>query len=258
MDMCFKSRMLGCALVCSLSGSLYAATMGDTSPAFEGFVLGVGAGYVNTNLDKWTNITMFSAFPSVTEYYREDNIKDTLSPIANASYFGALQDQWLWGIKGVYKYLEIEHPSLSWSGTYQNGAYQAAVFHTKVVQEFFLTLDAGYQLLPNLLVYLGLGPSVTGVQNELRGNRLSSTSTLFEYTEITKNKTLWGGAGQVGFGYMLPNRFMLDFSYNLVVTPRSSMPTTYFTSEKGMYSTFSQRVQLLEQGLNITVNKYFS
>lgn len=254
-----NSRMLVSVLICFLSHSLYAGTMGASQSNFEGFLFGVGTGYVNTNLTKWTNITMRSTFSPVTEYYREDNIKETLSPIANASYFTALQDQWLWGVKGVYKYLGIQHPTLSWSGTYQNGAYQEAVFHTKVEQEFFLTLDAGYQILPNLLGYLGVGPSITGLQNQLRGNLLSSTSTVFQYTEKTSNKIAWGVAGQVGFGYMLPGRFMLDFSYNLVVTPKSTMPTTFFAANTASFcSTFSQRVQLLEQGLNITVNKYFS
>ena len=257
--MFLKSRMLVGILSCFVLNTLYAGTMGASRSDFEGCLFGVGTGYVNTNLSKWTDITMHSTFLPVTEYYREDNIKETLSPIANASYFGALQEQWLWGIKGVYKYLGIQHPTLSWSGTYQNGTYQEAVFHTKVVQEFFLTLDAGYQIYPNLLGYLGIGPSITELQNQLRGNLLPSTSTAFQYVEKTRSKTIWGVAGQVGFGYMLPGRFMLDFSYNLVVSPKTSMPTTYFaTNTASFYSTSSQRVQLLEQGLNITVNKYFS
>ncbi len=254
-----KGRMLLGGFTVLFSSLLHAGTMGEPPSSFEGFLFGVGGGYENTNLSKWTDITMFSTFPSVTEYYRQDNIKNTFSPIANASYFGAVKEQWLWGIKGVYKYLGVQHPTLVWSGTYQNGTYQEASFHTKLVQEFFLTLDAGYQIFPNWLVYLGVGPSITGVQNELRGNLLPSTSTTFTYSEKTRSKTLWGVAGQVGFEYMLPNRFMLDLSYNLVVSPKSTMPTTYFaTNTAHFYSAFSQRIQLLEQGLNVTVNKYFS
>jgi hypothetical protein len=255
----FKSRMLGLSLICFFSGLTQAGTMGSVISNFEGFAFGVGGGYVNTNLSKRTDITQLSIYPSVTEYYREDNIKDSLSPIANASYFGALSNEWLWGIKGVYKYLGITHPNIDWSGTYQNGSYQEGSFHTKVVQEFFLTANAGYQILPNWLVYLGAGPSITDMQTELRGNLLGSTSTTFQYSEVTKNKVLWGVAGQVGFGLMLPNRVMLDFSYNLVVTPQANMSKTYFaTDTASFYSAFSQRVQLFEQGLNITVNKYFA
>ena len=254
-----KSRMLFLISSCFFSGLIQAGTMGGDMPTFDGFSFGVGTGYVNTNLSKWTDVTMLSTYPSVTEYYRADNIKESISPLVNMSYFSDLQNQWLWGIKGIYKYLGMQHPTRSWSGTYQNGSYQAGVFHTQVVQEFFLTIDAGYQIFPNWLVYLGVGPSITEAKNELRGNLLSSTSTIFQYSEQTKSKTLWGVAGQVGFGLMLPHRFMLDLSYNLVVTPKNKIPTTYFsTNTAHFYSTFSQRVQLFEQGLNVTVNKYFS
>ncbi len=259
MDMSLKRRMLGCAFAGLLSPSLYAGTMGEPMPSFEGFLFGVGGGYLNTNLSKWTNVTMLSTFPSITEYYQADNIKSSFSPIANASYFSAFQDLWLWGIKGVYKYLGVQHPSLLWSGTYQNGTYQEATFHTELVQEFFLTLNAGYQIFPNWLVYLGVGPSITEAETELRGNLLPNTSISFQYSEQTKSKVLWGVAGQVGFEYMLPHRFMLDLSYNLVVSPKTTMPTTYFsTNTTSFYSAFTQRVRVLDQGLNVTVNKYFS
>ncbi len=247
------------ACLFAFSHTSYAGTMGAPQANFEGLLFGVGGGYLNTNLTKWTNATMFSTFPAVTEFFRQDNIKDTLSPIANASYFADFKDDWLWGIKGVYKYLGVQHPGLFWSGTYQNGTYQEAFFQTELVQEFFLTLNAGYQLFPNWLVYLGVGPSITDAETELRGNLLSSTATTFQYVETTRSKVVWGVAGQVGFEYMLPHRFMLDLSYNLVVSPKTTMPTTYFaTDTANFYNTFTQRVQLLEQGLNVTVNKYFA
>lgn len=256
----YRMRVLSSLLLCSTV--MHAGSMGTaTHSNFTGALLGVGAGYVNTNLSKWTDVTMFSTFPSVTEYFREDNIKGTISPVVNASYFQDLNghEHWLWGIKGIYKYLGIQHPSLLWSGTYQNGTFQSATFHTKVVQEFFLTLDAGYQILPNWLVYLGFGPSITGMQTELRGNMLPSTATTFEYSEKTQSKVFWGVAGQVGLEYLLPNRFAVDFSYNLIASPKSTMPNTYFyTDTSAFYSRFTQHAQLLEQGLNITINKYFS
>ena len=96
-----KSRMLSVCMAGLVSGMSYAGTMGKPISNFEGVFAGVGAGYVNTNLSKWTNITMRSPFSPVTEYYREDNIKETLSPIANVGYFWAWQADWLWGIKGV-------------------------------------------------------------------------------------------------------------------------------------------------------------
>jgi len=240
------------------SAILHAGTMGP-APSFEGLSFGVGAGYVNTNSSKWTDVSMVSPFPIVTEYFRGDDIKSSFSPIVDASYFYALENQWLVGLKGLYKYLGVPHSKIAWSGTFQNGTYQQADFHTKVIQEFFLTVDAAYQLFPNWMVYLGFGPAVTGVKNELRGNLLESTALNFQYTEKSSRKTLWGGAGQFGFEYLLPHRFTLDFSYNLIVSPTTDISPIYFrTNAASYYSKFSGQIQLLEQGLNITINKYFS
>lgn len=258
----FKNRMFLGSFMLLCSAQINAGTMGHQSADFTGFLAGVGGGYVNTNISKSTDVTMFSTFAPVTQYYREDNIKNSFSPIANASYFKTLDNVeepgWLWGIKGLYKYLGMEHPRITWSGTFQNGTYQEASFHTIAVQELFLTLNAGYQIFDSWLVYLGVGPSVTEVKNQLRGGLLESTSTTFQYTDRTRSKALWGVAGQVGFEYMLPHRFMLDLSYNLVVSPKGTMPKSYlYTGSSNVYTAFSQRVQLLEQGLNVTVNKYF-
>ena len=108
------------------------------------------------------------------------------------------------------------------------------------------------------MVYGGVGPSINTVSVELNGDMLPPTSFNFIPANITKNKTLWGGAGQVGFEYMLPNRFMIDISYNLVVSSQDSLPTINFqTTTGGVYTAFSQRVGVVEQGVNITINKYF-
>lgn len=255
----FLNRTFVSGLSCLFAGSLFAGTMGE-KPNFEGLVLGVGGGYVNTNLTKWIDVSMFSTFPTVSQFFRNDNIRDSFAPIANVSYFWASKesDGWYWGLKGFYKYLGIQHPTLPWSGTFQDGTFQNAVFHTEAVQEGFLTLNAGCQIFDNWMVYLGIGPSLTQLETELRGNLLPSTSTLFQYSETKRSKTLFGVAGQVGFDYLMPHRVMLDFSYNLVVTPKSHIPSTYFqTGTSGFYTRFSQDINLLEQGVNITVNKYF-
>lgn len=253
----FVLNLLGFLLI-SGSTSLYAGVMGNT-PGFDGASFGLGAGYVNTNSKKWTDVTMVSPFPSVTEYFRGDDIKSSLSPVVNASYLYALDHAWLVGVKGLYKYLGVQHSKIAWSGTYQNGTYQQADFHTTVVQEFFLTLEAGYQFVPNWMVYLGFGPAVTGIKHELRGNLLESTALNFQYTEKSSQKTLWGGAGQLGFEYVLPHQFAIDLSYNLIVSPTTDISPIYFrTNSINYYSKFSGQMQLLEQGFNFTINKYFS
>lgn len=250
-------NLLGLLLISSTANT-YAGTMGNT-PSFDGLSFGLGAGYVNTNSKKWTDVTMQSPFPSVTEYFRGDDIKSSLSPVVNASYLHSLDRAWLVGVKGLYKYLGVQHSKIAWSGTFQNGTYQQADFHTTLVQEFFLTLEAGYQFVPHWMVYLGFGPAVTGIKNELRGNLLESTALNFQYTEKSSRKTLWGGAGQLGFEYLLPHRLAIDLSYNLIVSPTTDISPIYFrTNSINYYSKFFGQMQLLEQGFNLTINKYFA
>ena len=94
-----KMRLCLWVLFFSVPQIIHAGTLGALeAPSFAGFLLGVGGGYVNANLSKWTDVTMVSTFAPVTEYYREDNIKDTLSPVVNASYFHHMVDGWLLGI----------------------------------------------------------------------------------------------------------------------------------------------------------------
>jgi len=245
-------------LTCCVGTHLYAGSMGS-SPGFAGFSFGAGGGYVNANSTERSIVTLVSPFPSVTQYFREEELENSFSPVVNASYFFNLENHWLMGVKAVYKYLSIRHSALTWSGTFQDGTVQQADIHKKREQEIFLMLDGAYQLFPNWLVYSGIGPSMTDLETELRGDVLTSTSTTFQYVEKTDKKTLWGVAGQIGFEYLLPKRFTIDLSYNVVVTPTGQMPTIFFnTATQGTYSTISQRIQLLEQGLNVTVNKYFS
>lgn len=237
----------------------HAGTMGEKS-SFAGLFAGAGGGYVNTNLTKETSVTMFSSFSPVTQYFREDNIRESFAPIADIAYFRAVPsyEETYVGLKAIYKYLGIQHPRIAWSGTFQNGTYQEASLLTEVVQELLFTANAGMAIHDNWLVYLGVGPSITEVRTNMRGSLLPATSVTFQFNDITNDKWLWGVAGQVGFEYLMPRRFMLDLSYNLVVTPKGQIPSTYFQSDtSGFYTRFSQRVSILEQGLNITVNKFF-
>lgn len=74
---------------------------------------------------------------------------------------------------------------------------------------------------------------------------------------MSQSKTIIGGAGQVGFEYMLPYRFMVDISYNFLATPKTSIPNIVFQAGSNNYSKFGQDLSVVEQGINITVNKYF-
>lgn len=224
---------------------------------FTGFSAGLGAGFSIFTLIKHTDFTMISSSPPELTSYRIETIKSNLAPIANISYYGNLKNNWLWGIKGVYKYIGVQQFDLSWSGIFENGAVQSAAAYPKITNEFFLNADLGYQI-GNWLLYAGVGPSVSTVQSHLKGSTLDAYSIQPVDYYLIYNKNLWGGAGQLGFQYLLPHRFAIDLSYNLSISTPTDMPTKYLqTGTAGTYTTLTQHTQIIEQGLNITINKYF-
>lgn len=248
-------KMLSIGFIC-FNTVLYAGSMGPTA-SYSGLWAGLGGGYINTTTTGNTNINMVSVSSSPREYLLNNNLENHFAPLANVGYFFDLSNSWLVGVKGVYKYINSEQFDQSFSGTFQDGTYQTAGLHTKLEHEAFFLLDGGYQF-GNWLVYGGLGPSINTVSEVLNGDVLPPTSFNFLPVNITTNKTLWGGAGQIGFEYLLPNRFMVDISYNLVVTGKTTMPTILFrTGASSAYTSFSQQVQVVEQGVSISINKYF-
>jgi len=242
--------------LCFSTIAAQAGTLGATSP-YSGFWVGVGGGYISTIINGDTNITMVSATPSVAEFLLGDNLATHFVPVVNAGYFYDMQNNWLLGVKGLYKYIGTKQFDQTWSGTFQNGTYQSAGLSTNLTQDFSLLLTGGYTF-GDWLVYGGAGPSLIDVSEKLNGDFLPANSFVFQPVNITHNKVIWGGAAQVGFEYMLPNRFMVDLSYSFLASGKQTIPTINFITEnRNNYTTFSQHLQALEQGINLTINKYF-
>ncbi len=246
----FKSLMLVSPL--SLAG-----TIGDATHLFSGFSAGVGGSYTYSNLNGQTNIIQINSAPSSAEYLLSHNILNHLAPVFNTSYYYPLGLDWDLGIKFLYKYIGQEQFDQTWSGTYQDGSYQSAGLRTKSVQNFNLLFNAGYQF-DQWFLYAGGGPGWADVEVELNGSLLPAGSLVFTPVNVTKKKTILGGAGQFGFGYMFPKRFMVDLSYNFLATPTTNVPALIFPATAGRYSSFNQRVSVVEQGFNVTLNKYLN
>lgn len=235
----------------------HAGAMGGQSNSYAGIWAGVGGSYGYTTLNGQTNISQIDSAPSSVQYLLGNDILNNMAPVFNAGYYYPINSEWLIGPKFLYKYIGQQQFDETWSGSFQDGTFQSASIKTKSVQNFNLLLSGAYQF-SNWLVYSGAGLSWADAKVELNGSILPATSTVFTRVNPTQSKTILGGAGQVGFEYMLPNRFMVDISYNLLATARTSVPNIRFNSTNGGYSSFSQSLSVLEQGINITVNKYFS
>ncbi len=250
------SKRLILAILISSSSLSFAGSMGESTNAYAGFWGGVGGSYTYSALSGYTNITQVSTAPSSSEFLLSDNLINHMAPVVNAGYYLPIGKEWLVGPKFIYKYIGQEQFDQSWSGTYQDGSYQTVGIRTKSIQNFNLLLSAGYQF-DQWLVYTGAGPSWANVRVDLNGDLLPASSLILNPVNISHSKTILGGAGQAGFEYMLPNRFMVDISYNFLATPTTAVPAIAFNSANGNYASFNQSVSVVEQGINITINKYF-
>jgi hypothetical protein len=243
-------------LLISLSSISFAGTIGDTSSSFAGLWAGGGGSYTYSTLNGQTNIIQVNSAPSSAQYLLSSNIVNHMAPIVNVGYYFPIKSEWYIGPKFLYKYIGQQQFDQTWSGTYQDGSYQSAGIRTKSVQNFSALLSGGFQF-NKWLLYAGAGPGFANVTVELNGSLLPATSLVFTPVNTSSSKTIVGGAAQVGFEYMLPKRFIVDISYNFIATPTSSVPTIVFPATSGRYSSFTQNINVVEQGINITLSKYF-
>ena len=254
----YFTKAVGLSSLMGFGFGSYAGTMGDTNSSdFSGFYLGAGGSYIYTSVSGTTYVNM-STSPGTSQYPLVSTLTNHLAPLVDAGYSYNLPNNWLIGVKGLYKYIGSEQLALSWSGTFPvTNTYQTAGLYTKLVQDFALLLDGGYHF-GNWLLYAGVGPGAATAEFRLNGDVLPATSTSYIPVNRRTETTLWGGAGQIGVQYLLPNRFTVDLSYNFTATASASLNSILFPSyTNAAYSAFNQRVQITEQGFNITLNKYF-
>ena len=245
--------LIGCA---SLG---VAGTMGDISKnSYQGFWAGVGGSYNYSTLSGSTSINQVSSTPSSSVFLLSNNLTTHMAPVANAGYYFGLTDDWYVGAKFIYKYIAQEQFDQSYSTTFTDGSYQTAGLRTNFIEDYYFLFSGACQF-NQWLVYAGIGPSLAKVRVNLNGDVLPPSSLTFIPENTSKSKNILGGAGQIGFEYMLPYRIMVDISYGFLVTPATSIPNiNFYTTTNVGFTRFSQSVSVVEQGINITVNKYFS
>ncbi len=239
--------------------SVYAASslQPQDNNLFKGFAIGGGVGYSHSITNDDTVVTMYSTAAPASEYARDENVSNGISPLADVSYYFRATDRLVWGFDALYKYIGLQQFNQAWTGTFPTGVLQQANLYTKLEHEGILMLTGGYNF-NQWLVFGGVGATFITMSTTLQGDTLPSTSTSFTHTEISKDKTLWGVGGQVGFDYMLPAGFDARILYSLSVSMREKLPLIRFNSNlANSYSVFTQRVQVIDQGIGIIIKKYF-
>ena len=252
-----RSKCISIIPLMGAMASSYAGTMGDAQ-RYSGFYGGAGGSYIYTTVSGTTNIAQSTAPTSIAKYNLSTALTNHIAPIVNAGYFYDLHNQWYVGAKGIYKYIGVDVLDQSWTGSYPStGTSQSASLYTTLVQDASLMLVGAYQF-DNWLLYSGVGPGLGNAKLNLNGDTLPIGATTAQQASLSSLTNAWGGAGQVGIQYLLPNRFSVDLSYNFLATSPTTLPTINFISNPSyQYATFSQHVNIIEQGFNITLNKYF-
>ncbi|MCX7115856.1 MAG: outer membrane beta-barrel protein [Gammaproteobacteria bacterium] len=243
-------------LLMTASSLSMAGTMGENPTSFAGFWGGIGGSYTYSTLGGKTSILQVNSAPSSAQYTLSDSILNHMAPVVDAGYYFPIGTDWVIGPKFLYKYIGQEQFDQTWSGTYQDGSYQTAGLRTKSIQDFNLFLSGGYQF-NQWLLYAGAGPGWANARVDLNGSLLPATSVVFTPVNVSHSKTMIGGAAQVGFEYMLPMRFTVDISYNFLAVPSTLVSPITFNSTGGNYASFSQSLNVVEQGINVSLNKYF-
>lgn len=252
-----KLRTISVLLMASSSLSIAGSMGANDVINYRGFWIGAGGSYDYSTLNGATHINQVSSTPSSAEFLLSDNLTNHMAPVVNAGYYVGLPNDWYLGAKFLYKYFGQEQFDQTWSSTFTDGSYQTAGLRTKFIQDFYLLASGAYQFGP-WLVHAGAGPAWATVRADLNGDNLPPSSLIFIPMNLSQSKTILGGAGQVGFEYMLPHRFMIDISYAFLATPTTSVPNINFTTPTNIgYTRFSQSVSVVEQGINVTLNKYF-
>lgn len=190
--------------------------------------------------------------------YATDNFKDTqnrLAPMAQLGYWAPIDDVWLWGLVGEYKYLNYNttnaNTGFTGSSNAANNVLAASVdnLYTNLQHEFMLLLYFGAQYDKGYF-YLGLGPVLFTLRNSVqRGGpgTAAGTGNPVQYQQsVSASDTIWGGAAQLGYNYYFNPTWFLGFNYTYTVTGDSTYTNTVNAG------TFSSVVASATNTLNIS------
>ncbi len=250
--------MIRFTLSALLSHHALAGSMGNTVKSFSGFWVGAGGSYLSSQLNGQTTVQTQPPISAPGTYILSNGHETHFAPVANIGYLHGFENNWLLGLRAQYKYIDMDQFDISWSGTLQNGAYETGGIHSKLQDDWLFLIDVGYSF-ENWFIYSGIGPSLFNVSAQLNGDTLPAGTFNFFPVNLRNSKSLWGGGGHVGLAYMFPQQLTVDLSYNFSISQAQNLSTLIFPSGAPNYfSGFLQNLQAVEQGVNITINKYIN
>ncbi len=244
-----------------LSTCIFAGSTVPVAPSFEGVYLGVGGAFdtVNLRADVSTLTTSVSSTFSITEdsIGKTNDTQNRFVPVADLGYWHGLSDDNYVGIKGVYKYLNHEAVT-TLPNTFFTGS---SVSTLKTTNEGLLLATYG-QSFGNWMPFVGAGASLFTVKHTVENSRVDFVGNVTKVSG-SKSKTLWGGAFQAGFSYLLPHNWLTTIAYSFAMSSKSNVTVNtqlvdpFATSTITLNSTHTANTRVTDQGVSITLNKLF-
>ena len=227
--------LCGLILVCCISAALAGGPDVPPPPVtYDGFYVGLGGTY--------NSLAVHHQDPFVAVNYQDytSNL-NKLAPIFQLGYWGMISDDFMFGVKAFYKYLNAR-PHL----VYNAGGANIFTEDNEVDHEVALLLLFGVQV-HDVLLYLGGGVVV-----------FPSTQAKFHHTLagggfFTACNTFWGGIGQIGLNYYFNPWWFMDASYTYAQTSSVFYNTTVGTGQ----APYHLRYSIVNQEFIFTLNRRF-
>ncbi|MDF1653951.1 MAG: outer membrane beta-barrel protein [Coxiellaceae bacterium] len=200
----------------------------------SGVFVGVGAGYTSMNANT-TDVTRTDG--TATNFGSLEASTDGLAPFGQIGYWGNFDQNWMWGVKGFYKYLNA-----SANYNLDNNVLSTNV-DTVVSQEAGALVMAGYHMNKSL-AYFGIGPVWMPVQSKVRnGVNTSNTQT-----------GSWGAVLGLGVRYDVTPSWFLDSEYSYAFTGKK----TYTGTNTATSVSWSRQLRVHVQQFDVSVNYRFA
>ena len=229
------SKLLKALSVASLSVAAASVFAGGVEPApmmdASGVFIGVGGGYNTMTVNQdgatvWTGSQLLDVNNGAVVH------SNTLAPFGQVGYWGHLDQNWMWGVKGFYKYLNTQ------------AAGGGFGYSASVSQEAGAQLMAGMEFR-GMLPYIAAG----AVWLPTTVNYLEGTGGVESH-----RKGLWGGIFSLGIRKDINQDWFVDTAYSYAFSEKYSPDTV--TSGAVAHLNTNQRVSV--QSVDVSINYKFA
>lgn len=208
---------------------LFCLLFAHSLTAFHG---GVGVAF-NTIDETFDSILSTNENRSGQDRY--DVSKNRLAPVIQVGHRMDFCNEWKIGFLAQWKYLNYKTPNMSSSRgqLLPNATFSSInIFGPEVVRDFtsITRLSNEVKVLGYVgkqvargLAYIGVGPALITASNSIYVSSVHTPNGTGDHlisTSVKSNRTMWGGAAQVGYQYVLDANSFINISYSYMQTGR--------------------------------------